>query len=291
MAYNKARSRTGSGEGNPLLNQYLKSMGKISLLSREDEVEIARKIAENGPDAELAKEVLTTANLRLVVSIAKQYSYRGLPLPDLIQEGNLGLIKAVEKFDWTRGFKFSTYASWWIRQSIIRAIESQSRTIRIPIYKLELVNQIQYVQRKIYRDTGREATVAEIAEALEVGTEKVEELLQLTKEPMSLDAPVSDDSESTVGDFVENPDAVSPGHQFDDASLRDQILDVLCTLSPREEKVLRMRYGIGEPTQYSLEQIGSQFHLTRERIRQIELKALHKLRHAKRSKELQAFVA
>lgn len=291
MAYNKARSRTGSGEGNPLLNQYLKSMGKISLLSREDEVEIARKIAENGPDAELAKEVLTTANLRLVVSIAKQYSYRGLPLPDLIQEGNLGLIKAVEKFDWTRGFKFSTYASWWIRQSIIRAIESQIRTIRIPIYKLELVNQIQYVQRKIYRDTGREATVAEIAEALEVGTEKVEELLQLTKEPMSLDAPVSDDSESTVGDFVENPDAVSPGHQFDDASLRDQILDVLCTLSPREEKVLRMRYGIGEPTQYSLEQIGSQFHLTRERIRQIELKALHKLRHAKRSKELQAFVA
>jgi RNA polymerase primary sigma factor len=290
MAYKKARSRT-SGDGNPLLNQYLKSMGKISLLTREDEVVVARKIAENGPDSELAKEVLTTANLRLVVSIAKQYSYRGLPLSDLIQEGNLGLIKAVEKFDWTRGFKFSTYASWWIRQSIIRAIESQIRTIRIPIYKLELVNQIHYVQRKFNRERGRDATVAEISEALEVDTKKVEELLQLTREPMSLDAPVSDDSDSTVGDFVENPDATAPGHQFDDDSLRDQILDVLCTLSPREEKVLRMRYGIGEPTQYSLEQIGSRFQLTRERIRQIELKALHKLRHAKRSKELEAFVA
>jgi RNA polymerase primary sigma factor len=282
MAYSKARSRKSAGDGNPLLNQYLRSMGKISLLTREDEVEVARTIAENGPDAELAKEVLTTSNLRLVVSIAKQYSYRGLPLSDLIQEGNLGLIKAVEKFDWTRGFKFSTYASWWIRQSIIRAIESQIRTIRIPIY---------YVQRTVYRDSGQDATVAQIAERLQVEPAKVEELMQLTREPMSLDAPVSDESDSTVGDFVENPDAEAPGSVFDDASLRDQILDVLCTLSPREEKVLRMRYGIGEPTQYSLEQIGARFHLTRERIRQIELKALHKLRHAKRSKELQAFVA
>lgn len=291
MAYAKARSRKTAGDGNPLLNQYLKSMGKISLLTREDEVEVARKIAENGPDAELAREVLTTANLRLVVSIAKQYSYRGLPLSDLIQEGNIGLIKAVEKFDWTRGFKFSTYASWWIRQSIIRAIESQIRTIRIPIYKLELVNQIHYVQRTVYRESGQEATVAQIAERLLVAPEKVEELMQLTREPMSLDSPVSDESDSTVGDFVENPNAVIPGTVFDDASLREQILDVLCTLSPREEKVLRMRYGIGEPTQYSLEQIGARFHLTRERIRQIELKALHKLRHTKRSKELQAFVA
>lgn len=279
-----------NGQGNPLLNRYLKRMGSIPLLSREDEQEVARRIAENGPDAELAKQILTNANLRLVVSIAKQYTYRGLPLADLIQEGNLGLIKAVEKFDWTRGFKFSTYASWWIRQSIIRAIESQIRTIRIPIYKLEVVNKVHYTQKMLFQELGREPTLREIALRLEIEPEKIEELMRLCREPMSLDAPVSEDSESTVGAFIEDTSSEQPGEDFDETSLREEIGQALASLSPREEKVVRMRYGIGEPTQYSLEEIGAQFCLTRERIRQIELKALRKLRHTKRTTSLEAFI-
>lgn len=286
----RRRSTTPAGQGNPLLNKYLKRMGEIPLLSREDEIEVARRVAEMGPDAELAQQVLVNANLRLVVSIAKQYTYRGLPLADLIQEGNLGLIKAVEKFDWTRGFKFSTYASWWIRQSIIRAIESQIRTIRIPIYKLEVVNQVNYTQRVMFQELGREPTLAEVAERLDLDPRKLEALMKLTREPTSLDAPVSDDSDSSVGDFIEHPDAESPDDSLDGVSLRDEIDQVLATLSPREEKVVRMRYGIGEPAEYSLEEIGSRFNLTRERIRQIELKALHKLRHTNRVKSLAAFV-
>ena len=273
-----------------LLNKYLKSMGAIPLLSHKDEVEVARRIDDGGCDAELAKAALIKANLRLVVSIAKQYSYRGLPLPDLIQEGNLGLIKAVEKFDWTKGFKFSTYASWWIRQSIIRAIESQIRTIRIPIYKLEVVNRVHQTQKFLFQQSGREPTTEEIALHLEVAVEEVDELLKLTKEPMSLDATVSDDSESTVIDFIENPDAENPEERTDEADLRNCIDDVLASLTPREEKVIRMRYGIGEPTHYSLEEIGSRFALTRERIRQIEIKALRKLRHARRRKGLESFL-
>jgi RNA polymerase primary sigma factor len=270
------RSSAPLPDDNPLLEAYLKCMGEIPLLSREDEVEVARRVADAGPDAELARQALIRANLRLVVSIAKQYAYRGLPLPDLIQEGNLGLMKAVEKFDWTRGFKFSTYASWWIRQSIIRAIESQIRTIRIPIYKLEVVNQIHYVQKILFQELGREATTFEIAERLEIEPEKIEELLRLCREP--------------VGEFIENPDAEKPGEDLDQCSLREEIGSALSSLTPREEKVVRMRYGIGEPTQYSLEEIGARFNLTRERIRQIELKALRKLRHAKRCKTLEAFV-
>jgi RNA polymerase primary sigma factor len=285
------RASAKSGQGNPLLNQYLKRMGQIPLLSREDEVEVARRAADAGPDAELAKQALINANLRLVVSIAKQYTYRGMPLPDLIQEGNLGLMKAVEKFDWTRGFKFSTYASWWIRQSIIRAIESQIRTIRIPIYKLELVNQVHYVQKALFRQLGREPTHHEIAERLEVEPEKVDEVMQLTREPMSLDTPVSDESDSTVGDFIESPDAVAPGEQHDCASLTDELCHALATLTPREETVVRMRYGLGEPMNYSLEEIGSRFNLTRERIRQIELKAIRKLQTAQRCRELDAYMA
>jgi RNA polymerase primary sigma factor len=291
MARTQRRKKAGSGQGSPLLNRYLKRMGQIPLLSREDEVEVARRAADGGPDAELAKQALINANLRLVVSIAKQYTYRGLPLPDLIQEGNIGLMKAVEKFDWTRGFKFSTYASWWIRQSIIRAIESQIRTIRIPIYKLELVNQIHYVQKVLYRQWGREPNHTEIAERLEIEPAKVDELMQLTREPMSLDTPVSDESDSTVGDFIESPDATAPSDSHDFQSLTDELCHALTTLTPREETVVRMRYGLGEPSQYSLEEIGSRFNLTRERIRQIELKAIRKLRSARRCQDLDAYMA
>jgi RNA polymerase primary sigma factor len=289
LAQMKSKSASTKGQGNPLLNKYLRMMGEIPLLSRDDEVEVARIVADDGPDAELAKQALINANLRLVVSIAKQYTYRGLPLADLIQEGNLGLIKAVEKFDHTKGFKFSTYASWWIRQSIIRAIESQIRTIRIPIYKLEVVNQVHYTQKHLFQVLGREPTLGEIAERLEVEPDKLEGLMKLTKEPMSLDAPVSDDSDSTIGDFIECADADAPGDSMEQQVLRDSIAQALSSLSPREEKVVRMRYGIGEPTHYSLEEIGAQFNLTRERIRQIEIKALRKLRHAKRRKNLEAF--
>ncbi len=287
----RKRKETAPKDDGALLNKYLRSMGTIPLLSYKDEVEVARRIDDGGADAELAKAALIKANLRLVVSIAKQYSYRGLPLADLIQEGNLGLIKAVEKFDHTKGFKFSTYASWWIRQSIIRAIESQIRTIRIPIYKLEVVNRVHQTQKLLYQQQGRDATIAEIAARLEMEPAEVEGLLKLAKEPMSLNAEVSDDSDSTVIDFIENPDAEIPSERMDEADLRESIDDVLASLSPREEKVIRMRYGIGEPTNYSLEEIGSRFALTRERIRQIEIKALRKLRHAKRRKQLEDFMA
>ena len=278
-------TRTAKKEdpGNLLLNKYLKTMGRIPLLSREDEVEVARRVKEGGSDCELAKIALTNANLRLVVSIAKQYTYRGLPLADLIQEGNIGLMKAVEKFDYARGFKFSTYASWWIRQSIIRAIESQIRTIRIPIYKLEVVNKVHQVQKALFQEFGREPTLAEVAERLELDVEKLEALMRLTREPMSLDAPVGEESDSSIGDFIENPNADAPSDAIEDAAMKDQIEQALCTLSPREEKVLRMRYGIGEPNSYSLEEIGAHFRLTRERIRQIEIKALRKLRSTQRS--------
>lgn len=289
MAAATARRATAKKDDGQLLNKYLRSMGAIPLLSAQDEVEVARRIEDGGADSELAKAALIQANLRLVVSIAKQYGYRGLPLADLIQEGNLGLIKAVEKFDYTKGFKFSTYASWWIRQSIIRAIESQIRTIRVPIYKLEIVNRVKQTQKMLFQRLGREPTLAEVAEQLEMEVEDVESLMRITKEPMSLDQQVSDDSDSTIIDFIPNPDADDPTEAVEEASLRDQLDDVLASLSPREEKVIRMRYGIGEPTQYSLEEIGSRFALTRERIRQIEIKALRKLRHARRKGQLEAF--
>jgi RNA polymerase primary sigma factor len=290
MARSSSRRATALIPAEALLNKYLRSMGAIPLLSCEDEVEVARRIEDGGPDAEMAKGALIKANLRLVVSIAKQYTYRGLPLADLIQEGNLGLIKAVEKFDYTRGFKFSTYASWWIRQSIIRAIESQIRTIRIPIYKLEVVNRVNQTSKMLFQRLGREATLAEIATHLEMDVEDIEGLMKLTREPMSLDAEVSDDSDSTIMDFVENPDAETPSDALEEDSLREQLDAVLCSLSPREEKVIRMRYGIGEPTHYSLEEIGARFALTRERIRQIEIKALRKLRHVKRRQGLEDFL-
>ncbi len=284
-----ALARTKQLGQNLLLNKYLKRMGSIPLLKRPDEIEVATRVREGGPEAELAKVTLINSNLRLVVSIAKQYSYRGLPLSDLIQEGNIGLMKAVEKFDPGRGFKFSTYASWWIRQSIIRAIESQIRTIRIPIYKLEIVNKVHQTQKGLFQKLGREPTMAEIADVLELDVEKLEALMRLTREPMSLDAPVSDDSDSSIGDFIENVNAEAPGDHLEDSTLKQEICEVLCLLTAREEKVLRMRYGIGEPTNYSLEEIGGRFNLTRERIRQIEIKAIRKLRHAKRRRALHAY--
>jgi len=287
----EAKGRREDEARGAVLTQYLRSMGAIPLLSCQDEVEVARRIVDVGPDSEMAKCELIRANLRLVVSIAKQYSYRGLPLADLIQEGNIGLMKAVEKFDYTRGFKFSTYASWWIRQSIIRAIESQIRTIRIPIYKLEIVNRVNQTRKMLFQSLGREPTLSEIGERLELDVEQVAELLHLTREPMSLDQTVSEDSDSTIADFIENPNAELPSDNMEEAALRDQIDEVLATLTPREEKVIRMRYGIGEPTHYSLEEIGARFALTRERIRQIEIKALRKLRHAKRREQLESFSA
>jgi RNA polymerase primary sigma factor len=277
--------------GNTLLNKYLKTMGEIPLLSREDEVEVARRIDAGGADSEIAKATLVNANLRLVVSIAKQYTYRGIPLADLIQEGNIGLMKACEKFDHSRGFKFSTYASWWIRQSIIRAVESQCRTIRIPIYKLEVVNKVHQLQKDMFQELGREPGLEEVAERLGLEVEKIEALMRLTKEPLSLDAPVTEDSDSTVGEFVENTSCDQPCDQIEETALREEIETILASLTPREEKVVRMRYGIGEPTCYSLEEIGAQFCLTRERIRQIEIKALRKLRHHRRRKSLECFLA
>jgi len=273
-----------------VLNKYLRAMGDIPLLNGEDEIEVARRIADAGPDAELARAALIKANLRLVVSIGRQYIYRGLPMTDLIQEGNLGLMRAVEKFDYTKGFKFSTYASWWIRQAIIRAIESQIRTIRVPIYKLEVVNRVGLVQKMLFQRYGREASLKDVAKHLDIELGHLEEIMQVAREPMSLDAELGDEGDATMMDFVENPDAEAPGENLEAEALRDHIDEVLSSLTPREEKVLRMRYGLGEPTQYSLEEIGARFCLTRERIRQIEIKALRKLRHVRRRNSLESFL-
>ncbi len=276
-------------ESSQVLDRYLSNMGAIPLLRGEQEVAVARRIEAGGRDGIKATSELIEANLRLVVAISKQYAWRGLPLADLIQEGNLGLMKAVEKFDYRRGFKFSTYASWWIRQAIVRAIESQIRTIRIPIYKLEIVNRVNSTRKHMYQTLGREPTVAEIAKALDEEPEKVEEVLAMVREPMSLDAEVGEDGDSTIMDFVVAPDAEMPSDTVEAAALSEQVCDVLASLTPREEKVIRMRYGIGEPTTYSLEEIGARFALTRERIRQIELRALRKLRHVTRRKSLEAY--
>lgn len=289
MAQSAVRLKDLNDNGG-LLDTYLQTMGGIPLLSHQDEIEVARRIDDAGADAELAKAALIKANLRLVVSIAKQYAYRGLPLPDLIQEGNLGLMKAVERFDHTRGFKFSTYASWWIRQSIVRAIESQLRTIRIPIYKVEIVHRVHQTQKFLFQRWGRDPSTHEIAAHLELPVDEVDALLKIIREPMSLDAPLGDDNDSTILEFIENPDAEDPAGAVDEADLREQIDEVLAQLSPREEKVIRMRFGIGEPTHYSLEEIGTRFALTRERIRQIEIKALRKLRHVKHREGLECFL-
>jgi RNA polymerase primary sigma factor len=278
----KTRTAGRKDEAAQLLDRYLSVMGGIRLLSSEQEVSVARRIEASGPDADRARAELIQANLRLVVSIARQYAWRGMPLADLIQEGNLGLMRAVEKFEWRKGFKFSTYASWWIRQAIVRAIESQIRTIRIPIYKLEIVNRVNALRKHYGQTKGREPSTDELCKALDVTPNEIDEVLAMVREPVSLDAEVGEDGDNTLLDFIDNPDAVAPSDAVESASVSSQVTDALAALSPREEKVLRMRYGIGEATTYSLEEIGARFALTRERIRQIEIKALRKLRHTSR---------
>jgi len=273
-----------------VLSEYLSNMGRHKLLSREEEYETARLIIEGTPkEQEEAKARLTNCNLRLVVSIAKQYGYRGVPLSDLIQEGNIGLMRAVEKFEYHRGFKFSTYASWWIRQAVVRAIESTCRTIRVPIYKLEVINRLNQKSRELGRQLGRDATRHELAKEMELSVEEVDDLLRMLRDPLSLDRPVGEDGDASLQDFIPAEGVEEPGEAMMRDALQNRLQKVLATLTPREERVLRMRFGLDDFVTHSLEQIGRDFGLTRERIRQIELKALAKLRHGSRQHYLQEF--
>jgi len=273
-----------------VLSEYLSNMGRHDLLSRDEEYETARLVMEGTPQEQQAARVrLTNCNLRLVVSIAKQYSYRGVPLPDLIQEGNIGLMRAVEKFEYHRGFKFSTYASWWIRQAVVRAIESTCRTIRVPIYKLEVINRLNQRTRELGRELGREPSRHELARGMELSVEEVDELLRMVRDPLSLDRPVGEDGDASLQDFIPAEDIEEPGEQMMRVALAGRMEKVLATLTPREERVLRMRFGLDDFVTHSLEQIGCDFGLTRERIRQIELKALSKLRHSSRRHYLNEF--
>ena len=273
-----------------VLTTYLRNMGEHDLLTREQEYEVGRLCLEGSPEEKaVAREKLTHCNLRLVVSIAKQYSYRGIPMSDLIQEGNIGLMRAVEKFEYHRGFKFSTYASWWIRQAIVRAIESQCRTIRVPIYRLEVLNRLNAKTRELGRALARDPSRLEIAEAMEMTVDEIDELIRMNREPMSLDSPVGEDGDSKLGDFIGDESLEAPETRLVTESLQCNVTRALATLDPREEQVLRSRYGLDDYEARSLENIGRDFGLTRERIRQIELRALAKLRHAKRRHYLVEF--
>ena len=269
------------------VRMYLKEIGKVPLLTAEEEIDIAQRM-EKGDEA--AKQKLTEANLRLVVSIAKRYVGRGMLFLDLIQEGNLGLIKAVDKFDYRKGYKFSTYATWWIRQAITRAIADQARTIRIPVHMVETINKLIRVSRQLLQEYGREPTPEEIAKAMGISEAKVREIIKIAQEPVSLETPIGEEEDSHLGDFIPDDDAPAPAEAASHALMREQLWDVLNTLTPREEKVLRLRFGLDDGNQRTLEEVGREFKVTRERIRQIEAKALRKLRHPSRSKKLKDYL-
>jgi RNA polymerase primary sigma factor len=287
------------------VRMYLREIGRVPLLNAEEEVRLARRM-ERGrseqrksvlmrdyrliEDGEEAQRRLTEANLRLVVSVAKKYIGRGMSLLDLIQEGNIGLIRAVEKFDYTKGYKFSTYATWWIRQAITRAIADQARTIRIPVHMVETINRLIRISRRLLQDLGREPTSEEIAEQMEISPEKVREIIKVSQEPVSLETPIGEEEDSHLGDFIEDHTALAPADAASHQLLKEQVEDVLASLTERERKVLQLRFGLDDGRSRTLEEVGKEFHVTRERIRQIEAKALRKLRHPSRSRKLKDYL-
>ena len=272
------------------VRMYLKEIGKVPLLTAEEEVELAKKMAEGGEEGEEAKKRLCEANLRLVVSIAKRYVGRGMLFLDLIQEGNLGLIKAVDKFDYTKGYKFSTYATWWIRQAITRSIADQARTIRIPVHMVETINKLIRVSRQLLQELGREPSPEEIADEMGLSVDKVREIQKVAQEPVSLETPIGEEEDSHLGDFIPDEDVPQPVEAAAFSMLKEQLVEVLDTLTDREQKVLKLRFGLEDGRARTLEEVGKEFEVTRERIRQIEAKALRKLRHPSRSKKLKDYL-
>ena len=272
------------------VRMYLKEIGKVPLLSAEEEIELAKLMEKGGPEGERAKKKLAEANLRLVVSIAKRYVGRGMLFLDLIQEGNLGLIKAVEKFDYQKGYKFSTYATWWIRQAITRAIADQARTIRIPVHMVETINKLVRVQRQLLQELGREPSPEEISKEMNMPVERVREILKISQEPVSLETPIGEEADSHLGDFIQDENVPVPADAAAFTLLKEQLVEVLDTLTDREQKVLRLRFGLDDGRARTLEEVGKEFNVTRERIRQIEAKALRKLRHPSRSRKLKDFL-
>ena len=269
------------------VRMYLKEIGKVSLLTADEEIELAKRMEQGDEDA---KKRLAEANLRLVVSIAKRYVGRGMLFLDLIQEGNLGLIKAVEKFDYRKGYKFSTYATWWIRQAITRAIADQARTIRIPVHMVETINKLIRVSRQLLQELGREPTPEEIAEELDMNVDRVREILKISQEPVSLETPIGEEEDSHLGDFIQDDNVPVPADAAAFTLLKEQLIEVLGTLTEREQKVLRLRFGLDDGRARTLEEVGKEFNVTRERIRQIEAKALRKLRHPSRSRKLKDYL-
>ena len=269
------------------VRMYLKEIGKVPLLTASEEIELAKRMEAGDEEA---KQKLCEANLRLVVSIAKKYVGRGMLFLDLIQEGNLGLIKAVDKFDWKKGYKFSTYATWWIRQAITRSIADQARTIRIPVHMVETINKLIRVSRQLIQEKGREATPEEIAEEMDISEEKVREILKIAQEPVSLETPIGEEEDSHLGDFIPDEDVPAPAEAAAFSMLKEQLVEVLDTLTEREQKVLKLRFGLEDGRARTLEEVGKRFDVTRERIRQIEAKALRKLRHPSRSKKLKDYL-